>query len=151
MVTDILGVFPVMTQILLKLPGKERARAEVPVLFPSAVRRGPLAEVQGGCPRPVLHQVEREGKIWIKPSRAEFSQGPDLLWDVQEENEPLASGFFGFCFSFLFCLSWTASVAYGNSQARGRVRAIAAGLHHSHSHASVTYSAVHGNARSLTH
>ena len=32
----------------------------------------------------------------------------------------------------LFLLFWAALVAYGNSQASGRIRAAAAGLHHSH-------------------
>ena len=39
-------------------------------------------------------------------------------------------------FSFLFCLfaiSWAAPAAYGGSQARGRIRAVAAGLRQSHS------------------
>ena len=34
---------------------------------------------------------------------------------------------------YLFCLFRTTSMAYGGSQARGRIRATAAGLHHSHS------------------
>ena len=45
--------------------------------------------------------------------------------------------------------------AYGSSQSRGEIRAIAAGLHHSHSNAgfqgmSATYTTAHGNAGSLT-
>ena len=44
-------------------------------------------------------------------------------------------------FCFVFCLFWgTASLAYGGSQARGGIGAVASGLHHSHS-----------NAGSLTH
>ena len=39
-----------------------------------------------------------------------------------------------------FVFFWAAPMAYGGSQTRGQIRAIAAGLHHSHS-----------NARSLTH
>ena len=35
----------------------------------------------------------------------------------------------------LFAISWAAPVAYGGSQARGRIRAVAAGLRHSHSNA----------------
>ena len=45
-------------------------------------------------------------------------------------------------------------MAYGSSQARGQIRAAAAGLHHSHSQiqaAPATYTTAHGNARSLTH
>ena len=40
----------------------------------------------------------------------------------------------GLTVSFLFlCLLRTAPMAYGGSQARSRIRAVAAGLHHSHS------------------
>ena len=43
--------------------------------------------------------------------------------------------FFGFWgFFFFFCLFRAAPAAYGGSQARGLMRATAAGLHHSHSH-----------------
>ena len=40
-------------------------------------------------------------------------------------------------FFFFFCFFWgvAASAAYGSSQARGRIGAVAAGLHHSHSNA----------------
>ena len=34
-----------------------------------------------------------------------------------------------------FCLFRATPVAHGGSQTRGQIRAIAAGLHHSHSHA----------------
>ena len=45
-------------------------------------------------------------------------------------------GFFLFCFVlFCFCLFRAAPVAYGSSQARGQIGAIAASLHHSHSNA----------------
>ena len=33
---------------------------------------------------------------------------------------------------FFFCLFRATSVAYGGSQARGQIKAIAAGLHHGH-------------------
>ena len=39
--------------------------------------------------------------------------------------------FFVFC---LFAISWATSVAYGGSQARGLIGAVAAGLRQSHSH-----------------
>ena len=42
--------------------------------------------------------------------------------------------FFSFFFSF-FCIFRAAPAAYGASQARGWIRAVAAGLHHSHSNA----------------
>ena len=40
-----------------------------------------------------------------------------------------------FSFFFLFCLFQAASVAYGGSQAKGLIGAVAAGLHQSHSNA----------------
>ena len=48
------------------------------------------------------------------------------------------------------------SAAYGGSQAKGQIGAVAAGLHHSHSiigsePVSVTYTIAHSSARSLTH
>ena len=57
---------------------------------------------------------------------------------------------------FFFCLFRAASMAYGSSQDRGWIRAVAIGLRHSHSNAgskplSVTYTTAHGNARCLTH
>ena len=39
------------------------------------------------------------------------------------------------CFFCLFAISGAAPAAYGGSHARGRIRALAAGLHHSHSNA----------------
>ena len=50
--------------------------------------------------------------------------------------------------SLSFFWGGATSKAFGSSQARGHIRAIAASLHHSHSH---TRSMVHGNAGSLTH
>ena len=72
---------------------------------------------------------------------------------------------------FILLLFRAAPPAYRGSQARGQIRARAAGLHHSHSNArsepylwptpqpqqhgiwaaSVAYTTAHGNARSLTH
>ena len=40
-----------------------------------------------------------------------------------------------FLLSFFFCLFRALPVAYGSSQARGLIRAVAAGLRHSHSKA----------------
>ena len=67
--------------------------------------------------------------------------------------------YFIYLFIYLFCLfaiSWAAPVAYGGSQARGRIGAVATGLHQSHSKrgiqaVSATYTTAHGNAGSLTH
>ena len=39
----------------------------------------------------------------------------------------------GFYFFFVFAISWAVPSAYGGSQARGLIGAVAAGLHHSHS------------------
>ena len=41
--------------------------------------------------------------------------------------------FFNFYFFCLFAISWAASAAYGGSQARGRIVAVATGLRQSHS------------------
>ena len=43
--------------------------------------------------------------------------------------------------------------AYGSSQARGRIRAPAAGLHHSHGNTRATgaYATAYSNTKSLTH
>jgi len=40
-----------------------------------------------------------------------------------------------FFFFYLFAISWAAPAAYGDSQARGLIRAVATGLHQSHSNA----------------
>ena len=62
--------------------------------------------------------------------------------------------FFFFC---LFAISWATPEAYGGSQARGRIRAVAPRLRQSHSNAGSelrlqpTPQAAQGNARSLTH
>ena len=61
------------------------------------------------------------------------------------------------CFCFcLFAFSRAVSATYGVSQARGLIRAVAAGLCQSHSNtrsraASVTYTTAHGNTGSSTH
>ena len=59
---------------------------------------------------------------------------------------------------FFFALCRAASSAYGGSQARGPIRAVATGPRQSQSHsnvgsepASATYTTAHVNARSLTH
>ena len=58
---------------------------------------------------------------------------------------------------FFLVISRAATMAYGGSQARGLIRAIAANLCHSHSNAgyepavSWIYIIAHGNAGSLTH
>ena len=42
-------------------------------------------------------------------------------------------GFFLFVCFCLFAISWAVLAAYGGSQARGQIRAVAASLHQSHS------------------
>ena len=55
-------------------------------------------------------------------------------------------------FFFFLSFSRATPTAYGGSQARGLIRAVAAGLHHSHSKVEpVTYTTAHGNVGSLTH
>ena len=48
---------------------------------------------------------------------------------------PFPSFDFFFFFFFFFAISWAAAVAYGGSQARGLIRAVAASLRQSHSNA----------------
>ena len=63
-----------------------------------------------------------------------------------------------FIYFLFFGISWAAPMAYGGSQARGRIGAIAAGLRQSHSNAGSqpslrpqTHTTAHGNDGSLTH
>ena len=56
-------------------------------------------------------------------------------WHVVDINKWLQFLFFVFCFLFFFFLLFRAPhVAYGGSQARGLISAVAAGLHQIHSH-----------------
>ena len=69
-----------------------------------------------------------------------------IMWDL----------FFVFWFFVFFFFFITTLAAYGDSHARGLIRAVATGLYHSYSNAgfraaSVTYTTTHGNAGSLTH
>ena len=71
------------------------------------------------------------------------------LW-IQAANLPWHFYFILFHFS----LFRAAAMAYGDSQARGQFRAVAAGQYHSHSRiwaASANYTTAHSNVRSLTH
>ena len=60
---------------------------------------------------------------------------------------------------FVFCLFRATPMAYGSSQARGQIGAVAAGLRQSHSNAGselpsatyTTYTTADSNAESLTH
>ena len=74
----------------------------------------------------------------------------------QSEKEMDAYVFYVCLFLFVL-LSFAAPALYGSSQARGEIRAAAAGLHHSHSdtgsepHLQPTYTTAHSNVGSLTH
>ena len=62
--------------------------------------------------------------------------------------------FFFFFFFFFFCLFRASPTAHGGSQARSRIGAIAASIHHSHSNVgfratSATYTTAHNNAGSF--
>ena len=60
-------------------------------------------------------------RLWVVVDYSQFSK-----WSL------------GFVYSviyLLFAISWAAPAAYGDSQARGLIGAVAAGLHHSHSNA----------------
>ena len=64
--------------------------------------------------------------------------------------------FFLSCFFFFWSFLWPHPRHIRRSQARGRIEAAAAGLHHSYSYAgstlpSVTYTTAPSNSRSLTH
>ena len=68
---------------------------------------------------------------------------------------PEGSGKMMHLFFFFFCLFRATPAAYEGSQARGLIRAVAASLHHSHSHTRselhlANYTTAHGNAGSLT-
>ena len=56
-----------------------------------------------------------------------------FIIDLEKKREHGIPAFFFFFLSFVFCLYRAAPVAYGGSQARGQIGAIAAGLRHSHS------------------
>ena len=57
------------------------------------------------------------------------------IYLIPLKNVLLGVFYFLFLFFVFFAISWATHTAYGCSQARGRVRAIAAGLHQSHSNA----------------
>ena len=70
-------------------------------------------------------------KIWSKVGRLHKEQ----TWKQKVGNLQFCfdRARFLFCFVLFFVFSRASRMAYGGSQARGRIRAIAAGLHHSHS------------------
>ena len=83
------------------------------------------------------HPAAGEGQPKASAPEQDFSSILYLL-GLGEERDPVifrASSLLFFFFFFLFCLFRTAPVAYGGSQARGQIRAIATGLHRSYSNA----------------
>ena len=78
-----------------------------------------------GLPSPgrcVMARLEKDAS-----ARNEFPCAFPVTWFICLYNTE------GFCL-FIFCLFWAAPKAHGSSQASGRIKAVAAGLHHSHSH-----------------
>ena len=72
-----------------------------------------------------------------------------ILSEVSQKENDLFIYFY-FC---AFCIFQATSVAYGGSQARDPIGAVAPGLCHSNTRiraTSVTYTTAHGNARSVT-
>ena len=61
---------------------------------------------------------------------------PNVIWKATDLEWYHWKDFGQLYFFFFFFLLFRAALeAYGGSQARGRIGAVAAGLHHSHSHA----------------
>uniref|UniRef100_A0A8C3YHJ8 Immunoglobulin V-set domain-containing protein n=1 Tax=Catagonus wagneri TaxID=51154 RepID=A0A8C3YHJ8_9CETA len=97
------------------------------------------------CPEPVISQRGTgRGDIWGNPvGSCTEPQGPghpEWFWPPlagdQAAHIHRLHNFSSTNFlSFFFCLSRAAPLAYGDSQARSRIRAAAAGLRHSHSNA----------------
>ena len=56
-----------------------------------------------------------------------------FLFKVKESIHQFLFYLVGFCLFVCFCLFRAAAVAYGGSQDRGQIGAVASGLHHSHS------------------
>ena len=72
---------------------------------------------------------------------------------LQTVNKNIWIEFLVIFFFFFWSVPFRAApTAYGDSQARDQIGAVAAGLHHGHSNAtSVTDTTTHSNARFLTH
>ena len=73
----------------------------------------------------LYHSYSNVGSL---TQRARLGIKPTASWELSHENFPPLF----FCH---FAISWAAPVAYGGSQARGLIGAIATGLHQSHSNA----------------
>ena len=115
---------------------------------------------------PQLKAVGGFSVFWLLPWHGKWKfLGQDLNLHPQQLAEPQQwqlnplvppgdSKSCNFLFVCFFLLSWAASAAYGGSQARGRIRATAADLHHSNAGPEPhlqPYTTAHGNTKSLTH
>jgi len=75
----------------------------------------------------VITQMDLKGITLSETYQDEKKRYHDLtyIWNLN----------FFFFFFCLFAISWATPAAYGGSQARGRIGAVATGLHQSHSNA----------------
>ena len=65
--------------------------------------------------------------------RQPFAGVDELSLRSKERKKMVTRGVLVFCFLGFFCLFRASPTAYGASQAKGPIRAVAAGLRHSHS------------------
>ena len=80
------------------------------------------------CCLPSLSMQKKKMKALSKG----VTEGPEMSWGIWEPNTFLSLFFLFFDFLF-FCLFRAAPAAYGGSQAKGPIGAVAPGLSHSHS------------------
>ena len=112
---------------------------------------------------PSLSSILQNINVWLLANPMPFHEESVITnFPMSRMNWPLSwvgsKCLLSFFFFFVcFAISWAAPAAYGGSQARGRIGAVAAGLctpepqQHGIRAASVTYTTAHGNAGSLTH
>ena len=93
---------------------------------PVSRRRAQMSQVQE-----LFHEAAQQVGLGVWGSVSKGSPDRKLTGSITVHR------FHSFIHSFIhvFCLFKAVPVAYGGSQVRGRIRAIAAGLHHSHSNA----------------
>ena len=120
---DLPGPFPPLSSVLLQ----------------SIVGAGGRVRAGGTPPPPPV--------VFLKNLRSRFTSGPCGQGGYRQELLPRLLALFFLVFFFLHFKASPA--AYGNSQARGPIGAVAAGLYHSHSNArseplSVTYTTAQG-------
>ena len=107
------------------------SKTSVLITWPSISVQDLLAET----PKMYSRRDQTNGYINV------ISSGKIITYGLIQQNvcsvsmlEWTYSSFFFFFFC-LFAISWATPTAYGSSQARGRIRAVAAGVHQSHSKA----------------